>query len=221
MSFPRLATNISIRVKVDGLLNVECIRQPIFFSMCAMLSYRKAVSGDIPFIFQCYNEKTVAERASLIFENNYTEFQRNYSDILRDPAFYVRILKLKDESVGFIQFRETDKDTKEAEGCIWLGRKRDLGYGLNAFYLLLHISFEDLRYERLWGWVRENNEPMNRICQRFGLRIIDSCERPAWKKDSPGHFEKIFYYEITSEEYGFKKGIFARYGMINRKIIGD
>lgn len=176
-----------------------------------MLACRKAVSGDIPFLFQCYNEKIIAERASLIFENDYSEFYGSYLEIFRDSSFHVYLLALKDNAVGFLQFRVTNKEIGEVEGSIWLGRKRDRGYGLNAFYLLLSLSFETLKYKRLWGWVRENNEPMNRICEKFGIRITDACKRPAWKIDKPNHLEKIFYYEVTSEEYVLKKDLIARY----------
>lgn len=179
-----------------------------------MLTNRKAASGDIPFLFQCYNEEDVAEKASLIFEDDFMEFQHDYLEILSDPSFHVYILELKGADVGFIQVRETGKKVGEGDGSLWLGRKRCVGYGLNAFYLLLYIAFEELRFEKLWGWVRANNEPMNRICKRFGLRITDRCERPAWKKDREGHLETILYYEIDSQEYRLKKALLLKYGRI-------
>lgn len=177
-----------------------------------MLNYRRCTAADIPFLFQCYAEKDVAERASLMFEDDFKEFRDSYLSILKNQLFHLFILELSKSPLGFIQIRETDSKIREAKGGVWLGHRRNVGYGLSAFCLMFHLSFEILKYKKIWGWVRGNNTVMHKICRRFELRVTDICERPAFKIGCPNYLEKIFYYEITLQEYIYRRDLFLKFG---------
>jgi len=180
-----------------------------------MIRYRKAKKNDILFLFRCHSEKAVAERASLIQENIYDVFYKDYISIMNNDSFHVYILEDNHDRVGFIKLHETNKRSKEIEGSIWICKKRGQGYGLNAVYLLLYISFEKLKYRKIWGWVRENNKPMHAMCKKLGIRVKETSMRPAWKKDVENHLEKIFYYEISLEEYILKKDFIMQNSLRN------
>lgn len=74
--------------------------------------------------------------------------------------------------VGIAELRavHTEPERSDAAGVVWMVQNRPLGVGVAALCFILRYAFETLQLREVWGWVRQDNAPMLRLCRHLGIR---------------------------------------------------
>ncbi len=90
------------------------------------------------------------------------------------------ILSLDAEILGFVELRAVHPEPERSDAAVvvWMVKRRPLGIGAAALGFILRYAFCSLGLREVWGWVRQNNEAMLRLCRRLGI-----TESGTWQGD--------------------------------------
>jgi len=108
-------------------------------------------------------------------------------------------LKSTGETIGTIDFHETDREAKSAEvgyqlGRAWWGN----GYMAEALRALFTYCFETVGFNRVWATYDSRNPGSGRVMQKAGMLYEGTLRQCKFRK---GELVDRLYYAILAEDY--------------------
>ena len=81
------------------------------------------------------------------------------------------ILSLDAEILGFVELRAVHPEPERSDAAVvvWMVKRRPLGIGAAALGFILRYAFCSLGLREVWGWVRQDNARMLRLCRHLGV----------------------------------------------------
>jgi len=159
-----------------------------------VLNIRRTAEHDLPFIYAWYTDPAIAQQALCVVPDDYDEFAKQYTDLIKSSSALCFITLAGDERIGLAEIRCIGcySGIYQGEAVLWLGQRRGSGLGLRLIVWLLQQAFEILNLDRLWWWVGRNNTDMLKICAKLDFRRL--AEDETYAKD------RIFF-QMDRAEY--------------------
>lgn len=81
------------------------------------------------------------------------------------------VLSLGDNILGLVELRSVHPEPERSDAAVvvWMVNRRPLGIGAAALGFILRYAFCSLGLREVWGWVRQDNDPMLRLCRHLGI----------------------------------------------------
>jgi len=109
-----------------------------------------------------------------------------------------------DELLGMAALTDVDRESRNAEVGVWLGREHwGEGLAIEAFDLLLEIAYERIGLTKLYGVVLEGNESSLNLLQRFGFHEEG---RLRWHTRRDGQWMDKVFLGLLREEWERRTG---------------
>lgn len=81
------------------------------------------------------------------------------------------LLYQNNELLGIVELRaiHPEPERSNAVVVIWLVKREPIGIGVVALGFIFRYAFYTLGLREVWGWVRQDNSPMLKLCKHLGL----------------------------------------------------
>ena len=165
---------------------------------------RPAERNDIPYFVRWFNDAETASflslRAPMSIAAEEQWFERLQADNGKSRWHFVMCLLATDQPIGTIGLFDVDEVNGSAGMGIMIGEKSLWGKGLgtDALNALLDFGFGELRLERIWLEVNDDNLRGKRSYEKSGFKF-EGTERHAMYRD--GRHRDIDLMSILRDEW--------------------
>lgn len=165
---------------------------------------RPAERTDIPFFVNWLNDAETASflsmRAPLSIAAEQDWFEKMLAAHGKERWFFVMCLLAGGQPIGTIGLFNVDEMNGSAGMGIVIGEKSmwGQGYGTDALNGLLDFGFGELRLERIWLEVNDDNMRGKRSYEKCGF-VLEGTERHAMYRD--GHHQDLELMSILRDEW--------------------
>ena len=130
--------------------------------------------SDIEKVREWRNSKEVS--GHMLSQNDISKEQQInwFREISNNPTKLYFIIQSKNcKKLGVVNFSSIDCENFSAEPGLYIGNKIDRNslFGMEAYYLLLKLGFEELNLDKVYGTVLSSNLTAIKMNKSFGFKV--------------------------------------------------